>query len=222
MISKRCDNCEVLIEVDDDKAGQKVACPDCGDINRIPAAPVASPAVQTPPQRPNPVAVKDRAQAAGLPPDSGPEQRVAIFRPAMLRARPALFIGFALGTLAGLSMLIYFGLVNSHALGMYSGLVILLAGLASIGVWKVKTLTESLEITNKRSIARYGLLSKATSEVLHDNIRNIQITQTFVERICGVGEIGISSAGQDGLEIDMKNLRNPDKIREMIDLYRPL
>jgi len=131
-------------------------------------------------------------------------------------------MGIALGTLGGLSMLIYFGLVNSHALGMYSGLVILLAGLASIGVWKVKTLTESLEITNKRSIARYGLLSKATSEVLHDNIRNIQITQTFVERICGVGEIGISSAGQDGLEIDMKNLRNPDKIREMIDLYRPL
>jgi uncharacterized Zn finger protein (UPF0148 family) len=241
MISKRCDNCEVLIEVDDDKAGQKVACPDCGDINRIPAAPVAEkpaapadapappraePEKQDTPEQTAKAALRDRAMAAGLPPDSGPEQRVAVFRPAMLRAKPALFIGVAIGILAGLAMLIYFGLVNKSTnwatAGAYFGLFLMLAGFAFMGVWKIKTLTEALEITNKRSIAREGLLSKATSEVLHDNIRNIQITQTFSQRIWGVGEIGISSAGQDGLEIDMKNLRKPDKIREMIDLYRPL
>lgn len=243
MISKRCDNCERLIEVDDDKAGQKVACPDCGDINRIPAAPVAAapaPAPAAPvapidpptsqaqavshetPEQTAKAAPHDRATAAGLPPDSGPEQRVALFRPAMLRAKPAIFFGVALATLGGLVMLVYFGLINKHTLGSYTGLFLMLAGFVFMGVWKVHTLTESLEITNKRSIARKGLLSKATSEVLHDNIRNIQLTQTFTQRIWGVGEIGISSAGQDGLEIHMKNLRKPDKIREMIDLYRPL
>ena len=100
--------------------------------------------------------------------------------------------------------------------------MVVLAGVGVMVVWKIKTLAEGLEITNKRSIARRGLLSKATSEVLHDNIRNIQITQTMWQRVWGVGKMGISSAGQDGLEIDIKNLPRPDKIREMIDLYRPL
>lgn len=214
MISKRCDNCEVLIEVDDDSAGQKVACPECGDINRIPAAPVAGVVKER--------ASGDRATAAGLPPDSGPEERVAVFRPAMLRARPLTFFGVSLAMLAGIAGVVNFGLINTHQLGMIASLVVVLAGVGVMVVWKIKTLAEGLEITNKRSIARRGLLSKATSEVLHDNIRNIQITQTMWQRVWGVGKMGISSAGQDGLEIDIKNLPRPDKIREMIDLYRPL
>lgn len=187
MISKRCDNCEVLIEVDDESAGQKVACPECGDINRIPAAPVAAAAKER--------ASGDRATAAGLPPDSGPEKRVAVFRPAMLRARPITFFGVSLAMLAGVVGVIYFGVVNPHQAAMIASLLVVLAGVGVMVVWKIKTLAEGLEITNKRSIARRGLLSKATSEVLHDNIRNIQITQTMWQRVWGVGKMGISSAG---------------------------
>ena len=210
-----------MIEVDDEMAGEKVACPDCGDINRMPAAPVA-PAATPQADRSIDAESKDRAEAAGLPPDSGPEQRVALYRPSMLRARPIVFAGISLGIIGGLIILIYYGLVKGNNLGTYGGLALAAIGLIAMGVWKVKTLTEALEITNKRSVARQGLLSKATSEVLHDNIRNIQITQSFTQRIFGVGEIGISSAGQDGLEIDMKDLPKPDKIREQIDLYRPM
>ena len=37
-----------------------------------------------------------------------------------------------------------------------------------------------------------------------------------------VGRIGISSSGQDGIELQVNHLKNPDYLREVIDLYRPL
>ena len=85
-----------------------------------------------------------------------------------------------------------------------------------------QVLSAALDITNKRSTEVRGLFSKATSEVLHDNIRNIQIAQSFWQRIWRVGTIGISSAGQDGVEIQVQDIPNPNKIREVIDLYRPI
>jgi hypothetical protein len=38
----------------------------------------------------------------------------------------------------------------------------------------------------------------------------------------GIGEIGISSSGQSTVEVDMRDIPDPDAIREIIDQYRPL
>ena len=80
----------------------------------------------------------------------------------------------------------------------------------------------ALEITNKRTIQRKGLFSRATSEVLHDHVRNIQVEQSFVDRVLRVGSVGISSSGQDGIEVLVRNMPSPKKIRSVIDKYRPM
>ena len=85
MIRKTCDSCERTIEVEDDLAGQKVACEACGDINLMPETGNAEPG-----------SASDRASAMGLPPDDGPEQHALKVRPAMLRARPFLFLAHLL------------------------------------------------------------------------------------------------------------------------------
>ena len=81
---------------------------------------------------------------------------------------------------------------------------------------------DSLRITNKRTILRRGLLSKSTTEVVHNDIRNIQIHQSFLNRVFGVGRLGISSAGQEGIEIVMDACPRPDRIKEVIDIYREM
>jgi uncharacterized membrane protein YdbT with pleckstrin-like domain len=86
----------------------------------------------------------------------------------------------------------------------------------------VDRLGAAFEVTTKRTVMHRGFFSRATSEVVHDNIRNIQVDQTFLQRVFGVGRIGISSSGQDGVEIQVNHLREPDKLREIIDLYRPI
>lgn len=214
MIEVECDRCEKTLSFPDDQAGERQPCPHCGDINRVPGTPAAKAASGDA----KPI---DRAAEAGLPPDSGPEQRVKLVRPAMLRARPFSFLGLAAVLLGGLGTLIYTLFAGPAWLGWVAGIAALLA-LGVLGVWKVLTFAASLEVTNKRSIMRTGLLRRSSSEVLHDSIRNIQIDQTFWNRVWRVGKIGISSSGQDGIEISLPDLPRPDEVRRVIDLYRPI
>lgn len=171
MIRKKCDNCEMELEFENDQAGMKVRCPECGDVNLVPRGP------------------SDRAAAAGLPPDSGPEQEVMMLRPSMWRSHPFLTI-FTLG-------------------------------IATFFMW-LKHLGERITITNKRCIYRTGFFSKATTEVLHDHVRNITIEQGLMDRIFKVGNMGIASSGQEGIEIYVKRIPHPTEVKRVIDLYRPM
>lgn len=207
MITIRCDRCDRTLRVPDDKAGMKVQCPHCGDVNLVPVAIRA---------------IDDRAEAMGLPPDAGPEREVMTVHPAMLRARPGLFFLILLAALGGVGGAVYFFAFAPPSQIAFGWACAGLAGAALIvlGVWKIKTLDAGLRITNKRTVERRGLLSKTTSEVLHENIRNFQITQTFWERLWGVGTVGISSAGQDEIEIVVRHIPRPYRVRDVIDAYR--
>ncbi len=177
MITKHCDKCNGLLEFPDTHAGRRVECPDCGDVNVLPAAPAAA------------AAAGDRAALRGLPPDSGLEQEVMVLAPANWRAHPFL--------------------------------TILTLGIATLILW-LRNLGNRLYITNKRTILRRGFFSKSTTEVLHDHVRNVQVDQTFLNRIFNVGTIGISSSGQEGIEIIAHSIPRPNEVKKTIDLYRPL
>jgi phage FluMu protein Com len=217
MITIKCDNCEKPFEVPDDKAGTKIKCPNCGDVNVIPGKPVV--AVPAAPAK------ADRAAAKGMPPAAGPEQTIIRARPEMFRAKPGLYLFHILVLLGGAAGAIIFGFgagaKASPILGWASGGVAVVA-LGSLLVWKIKNMGNSLEVTTRRSIEHVGLFSKFTSEILHEDVRNMQITQSFRERLMGVGSVAISSAAQNEVEITVKDVRNPDRIREVIDLYRPM
>ncbi len=241
MIRFPCDRCARDLEVDDDLAGRKVACPVCHDVNNVPPATPrrrSSPRAPLPPESPespdSPKALEssespsrvDRAARAGLPPDLGPEVRVMFIRPAMFRARPFVFLGWCTLAAAGLAAAGWHFVAGSTSpAGPYvgwGGLFAAIIGAAALAAWRVLTLGAGLEITTKRTVQSRGLFSRSTSEVLHDDIRNIQVTQTFFNRLLGVGRIGISSAGQEGVEIVMDHVPRPHHVRRTIDLYRPL
>ena len=140
-----------------------------------------------------------------------------------MRANPLLFLGVVLAALLGGTGITWFGIMGkTPAFLFYPSIALLIIAVVFLGLWKIQKLSHSIEVTTKRSIERRGLFSRATSEVLHDNIRNIQITQSFLERLLNVGTLAIASAGQDGVEIQVQSLPGPDEIRKIIDLYRPL
>jgi uncharacterized membrane protein YdbT with pleckstrin-like domain len=100
-------------------------------------------------------------------------------------------------------------------------LAICTLGLGILPLW-IKCLGERIHVTNKRTILRKGLFSKTTTEVLHDHVRNIQVSQSFWNRVFDVGTMGISSAGQEGIEIVARNIPHPEDIKKTIDAYRPM
>lgn len=174
----------------------------------------------TPKPAPGPAA-NDRAVAAGLPPDSGPERDVTRIRQAMLRRAPLRFLLLNLGVLASLVGGIWL-LTRDRPYWAATVGVIGLACLIALIAWKVLTLATRLRVTNKRTVMTTGLLSKQTTEVLHDNIRNVKIDQSFWERVWNVGRISIASSGTDDEEVIMRGVPRPHDLARTIDLYRPL
>jgi phage FluMu protein Com len=237
MITLTCDNCERKLEVPDDMAGKKVKCPACGDVNLVPgptpAATVAHPAA-TPATGPasSPAAAKpDRAAAAGYPSSTGPEKRVLLLRRAMFRARPITLTLLLAALLAGAGLALYGGLIAKPntpgvtippAAALWGGLALAAFGAITLLVWRIRTFDETLEITSKRIIERTGLLSKQLTELRHDDVRNVQVTQSFRQRLFQVGTIGISSSAQDNMEVVAKDIASPNRVREVLDLYRTL
>lgn len=224
MITIRCDRCEERLTFDDSFAGEKVECPHCGDVNRLPSrvSEDARPAPGSENRATTESANPDRAAAAGLPPDHGPEVRVLLVRPSLIRSKPIVSAILALAPL-GVSILLYAMLPADALAPGWMLAAIPLAGWATLGVWAMFVrLSSSLEVTNKRTVLRDGFLSRSSSEVLHDHVRNIEVYQSFADRCMRVGRMGISSSGQDGIEVELARVPNPRRVREIIDLYRPL
>jgi phage FluMu protein Com len=209
----RCDKCDRTIEVADPAVGMKVNCPACGDVNLIRTI-----------DSPKAVIAKDRAAEAGYPPANGPETEVLKVRPAMLRAHPIRFIGLSLGLLAGAAGAVYFGMMVAApqvALAAGSG-VLAATSLVWLLLWKLRILGEGLTVTTKRIVDREGLFSKATSEVLHADIKNIQVKQSFLDRVWNVGMLAMSSSAENEDVIVMHDVPDPERVRRVIDLYRRL
>ncbi|MFK7758504.1 MAG: PH domain-containing protein [Phycisphaerales bacterium] len=225
MIQFNCDNCETLIELDDDQAGKKHTCLNCGDVNRIPALPsiAPDPSSQSPITATTPTSKNsDRAAQAGYPPDNGPETRILKVRRCWFKSRAIRFSIIIFIILASIIGMLWAKLGNHGLTWFFLFVPLAVGGTGLIAWWWIDRLGASFEITTKRTIMHRGFFSKSSSEVVHDNIRNIQIDQTFLQRATNVGRIGISSSGQDGIEIQVNHLANPASLKDIIDLYRPL
>ena len=116
--------------------------------------------------------------------------------PAMFRNHPFLFILCVI-------LIAAFGL----------GLVILL-------IWWLQTLGTKLTVTDERITLRKGILSKYTNEVFHTDIRNVQLDQSFFQRLFDVGTLAVSTSGQEGIEISVQGIPHPQNVRDLIDKYR--
>ena len=212
MIVLECDNCERSFEVESRHAGGKVPCPHCGDVNRVPgdAEPAAGPA--------------KRADGKELPPDEGPEQEICAVHPAMARAHPFRFLAIGILLIGGGTLAIWASTSDTVAnFWAWTGLLACLAGVIWWLAWYVSAhLWVKLEISNKRTIRKEGIIRRHTSEVLHNHVRNVEIRQSFLQRIMKVGYLGISSSGQDGIEIEVRDLPRPYELKALIDNYRDM
>lgn len=228
-IAYRCPHCRQAIEIDESLLNDVIQCPNtaCGLPFHIeaPEATVVSTAqladesvidLKSNPRDPEQNGIGDAS-----------ENMLATIHPSMLRARPLKFLGLAVLLAIGAAGLITWsfsarGLVVNEAIWLTSTpLLILSSLLAVIGggwlfVWWLQTRCVTLHITSVRSLLKRGMIARQTSEVRHSDVRNIQVDQNVYQRLVGVGDIAISSSGQDGLEITIAGVPHPDGVADRI------
>lgn len=223
MVIYPCANCERELEVDDDLAGQRVRCPHCGNVEVAPsraarmaaprparAAPVSEPALVPPPSP---------APAPDL------ERELARVHPVMIRARPVrgalLLLAIAAGAGLGVAAQTTPAFANARW-ALWVGVGLAVAALIALIVWKITTRAITVIITNRRTTVRRGLFSRATKELRHDQVQDIQITQTFPQRMMKVGRFGLDGGGTDDVEIVVDDMPDPLRLRDLVDAHRGL
>ena len=76
--------------------------------------------------------------------------------------------------------------------------------------------TTSWSVTSERLIERHGFLSQTRREVELADIRAVEVSRSFSQRMFGLGTVVVSSAASADYMIRMQNVSNPDAIAETI------
>lgn len=167
-------------------------------------------------QRPQPTTPEGAEEEVEVP---RKEKALIEVHPAMFGNHPATYLFYwalVVGGIIGAAMFWMAGAV-------FSGVLCLIAaawGGAFLAAWWIRLQFRVLRITEKRTLFRKGIFSKATNEVQHDDVRNIQMDQTFFQRLVGVGDLAISSSGQDDMEIDVRGISRPEEVVQLIRRYQ--
>ena len=85
-------------------------------------------------------------------------------------------------------------------------------GLLVLVPWWIACLGTTLLVTDRRVTLRRGILSR--------DIRNVQVRQGVLQRLFDVGDLGLSSSGQGGIEIEVAGIPHPRRVAALIDAGR--
>jgi hypothetical protein len=204
----QCPHCQEIIRIADDVMGGVVDCPVCETPFKV-DIPSARPA--------DPSQVNGNTPSIDRPDRAEGELKIA--HPAMFRTHPLWFVGYwglILSGLAAMMLAMWDYDIISQTFQIVAGGLLLLLGLGFLAVWWLQTRCTTLTVTTKRTILRKGIIAKKTTEVQHDDVRNIQVDQNMFERIVGIGDLAVSSSGQADLEIHVDGIPQPDEVAEMI------
>jgi membrane protein YdbS with pleckstrin-like domain len=94
---------------------------------------------------------------------------------------------------------------------------ILLAGAAIIALsilyrrysWKFTITTELIE-------SRHGIIARDVESIRVKDLRNVNLRQSFLKRIFGVGDLEFSSAGGAGIEVMFHGITKAMKIKQQV------
>jgi hypothetical protein len=203
----QCPFCEHTAETTQDRLGEPVECPRC----RKPFT-VSMPTTYVKATREG----EPLESRAAITLDTQPEEETLwTAHPAMFRKHPLWFV-----LCAGLAAGGVYGLILAWSGGdpvlFPLSIAALAAGGGTLLVWWIAVLAFTLRVTTERTILRRGILARRTSEVRHDDVRNLQVDQSLWERLFNVGDIAISSAGQEGLEIVARGIPRPGQIVKLV------
>ena len=94
-------------------------------------------------------------------------------------------------------------------------------GLLFLLYWYIKTRATSLTVSEHDLMYERGILSKDRLAVSLRHVRSVEVKQSFVNRILGVGTIEVSTAG-DEPEFTVRDLPDPHEVREAISRAQEL
>ncbi|TWU63161.1 PH domain-containing protein [Crateriforma conspicua] len=207
-----CPICESTIGIEQHLIGETISCPHCDRPFEV-VPPRAYPAKHGSDTDPSTILSAD-----DLAEDEAIEKVI----------HPVVFRRHLLGTIVCVAAAIIGGLVlglgvAGSSIEGITGLTLMIPGGVLLGIglvflmkWLIESRMHSLKLTNERMIYRYGIIHRGTSEIRHEDVRNLKVDQNLFERLFRFGDIAVSSAGQDDMEVIIHDIPNPEAVVDYI------
>jgi uncharacterized membrane protein YdbT with pleckstrin-like domain len=193
-VTYRCPHCNQMVDVDVHGDHELLVCPNpnCQKPFKV-DVPTAQPASElilpsdlheTVPTSPTPL--------AAVPPAEVEEKALQSVRLEMFRRYPWRCLGYDLLIVVGLLGGLYYLLAGWHFLAL---VLFVVAGIAAyrLGSWWLRMKHISLMITNKRCVLETGIFTRQVTEMPLDEIADIQVRQTFLQKWMNVGDLVLLS-----------------------------
>jgi hypothetical protein len=150
---------------------------------------------------------------AQVAPLAEPELRVA--RPTMFRRFPLRFSLLTIFLVGGLAAVVY-GLMTDWTLVTLTGGAFALYGAVRLLFWWLRTRSTLLTVTTRRCTLRTGLFAGQNVEVVHGDVHDAQIVQSWRDRLFGVGDLVISGGNDKAPLMHVLGLPRPEEIAGLI------
>ena len=82
-------------------------------------------------------------------------------------------------------------------------------------VWLLR-INHTYTITTRRIICLEGLIANNTNEVDLKDVRSVTVNQNALHRIINIGDVLIGTAGTGGVEVSVRGISNPHKVKDLI------
>jgi len=122
-----------------------------------------------------------------------------------------------LSTLLTLVPLVLVFILDTNDIARYLLGALCLAGLSWLLYYLFNTkMCATYTITKRRCTAEMGFISREIREVEIRHIRNINVRQTIMQRLFGLGDVDIATSGQSGVEVEFVAVHDPLHVRRLI------
>jgi membrane protein YdbS with pleckstrin-like domain len=95
--------------------------------------------------------------------------------------------------------------------------IFLIAVVVTMGWALIQTILWKYTVTDRRIFVRHGLLSVTEETARLGRVQDITLRQSIFDRLFGVGTLSIDTAGTEGGALDLRGLRNPTGVRELVE-----
>jgi membrane protein YdbS with pleckstrin-like domain len=96
------------------------------------------------------------------------------------------------------------------------GLLLIALAAAIMGLIHLARRYTSWSLTSDRLIERRGLLSTRRREMELADVRSIEVNQSLMQRITGLGNVGVASAASADFMIRLLDIPDPERVAEIL------
>lgn len=84
----------------------------------------------------------------------------------------------------------------------------------------VEMFSNRYKVTTRRVIVRRGIIAKHTDEVEIRDVRSVNLRQGIIQRLFGIGDLFLATAGHEGVEVSIKGVNDPEGLKDLIRSQR--